>query len=113
MAEVDERAARKGDAVPFYDANSDSEGEVQTERYEYDESRKLGIMGSAFIILNKMIGTGSECCASIISDWDIADLCSIFYAIGYLCRDGVSGRLLHPLDSRFVLSGPLQTSQPS
>lgn len=62
--EVDEKAVSKGDAAPFYAANNDSlsEGEVQaTERYEYDESRKLGIMGSAFIILNKMIGTGSEC----------------------------------------------------
>ena len=60
--EVDEKAVGKGDAPPFYAANNESDSEVQaTERYEYEESRKLGIMGSAFIILNKMIGTGSEC----------------------------------------------------
>lgn len=61
--EVDEKAVGKGDAPPFYAANNDSQSdsEVQaTERYEYEESRKLGIMGSAFIILNKMVGTGSE-----------------------------------------------------
>lgn len=67
--EVDEKAVGKGDASPSYAANdgSLSDSEVQaTERYEYDESRKLGIMGSAFIILNKMIGTGSEC-ARVVS----------------------------------------------
>jgi hypothetical protein len=33
---------------------------VQEEKtYAYDDSRKLGITGSVFLILNKMIGTGS------------------------------------------------------
>lgn len=34
-------------------------GEVQDEnKYAYDDSRKLGITGAVFLILNKMIGTG-------------------------------------------------------
>ena len=33
---------------------------VEEEKtYAYDDSRKLGITGSVFLILNKMIGTGS------------------------------------------------------
>jgi hypothetical protein len=36
---------------------------VQDENtYAYDDSRKLGVTGAVFLILNKMIGTGSECC---------------------------------------------------
>ena len=31
------------------------------EVFAYDESRKLGVTSSVFLILNKMIGTGSEC----------------------------------------------------
>lgn len=34
-------------------------GEVKEENtYAYDDSRKLGITGAVFLILNKMIGTG-------------------------------------------------------
>lgn len=60
--EADENGVKgvKGETAPYYAPQEDSdEGEIQTERYEYEESRKLGVMGSAFIILNKMIGTGS------------------------------------------------------
>lgn len=35
------------------------EGSVQDElTYQFDDSRKLGITSSVFVILNKMIGTG-------------------------------------------------------
>lgn len=41
-------------ALPSY------EGELRDEQtYAFDDSRKIGITGSAFLILNKMIGTGS------------------------------------------------------
>lgn len=41
------------------DAASAVVGEVQEEnKYAYDDSRKLGITGAVFLILNKMIGTG-------------------------------------------------------
>jgi hypothetical protein len=34
-------------------------GEIKEENtYAYDDSRKLGITGAVFLILNKMIGTG-------------------------------------------------------
>ena len=34
-------------------------GELQEEnKYAYDDSRKLGVTGAVFLILNKMIGTG-------------------------------------------------------
>lgn len=36
-----------------------ADGVVQDETtYQYDESRKIGITGAVFLILNKMIGTG-------------------------------------------------------
>ncbi|KAH7361874.1 high-affinity methionine permease [Plectosphaerella cucumerina] len=36
-----------------------SEGSVQNQEvYAYDESRKIGVTGAVFLILNKMIGTG-------------------------------------------------------
>lgn len=35
------------------------EGSVQNQEvYAYDESRKIGVTGAVFLILNKMIGTG-------------------------------------------------------
>jgi hypothetical protein len=47
-------------ASPTYPGDSDGVvGEVQEENtYAYDDSRKLGITGAVFLILNKMIGTG-------------------------------------------------------
>ncbi|KAK4446956.1 high-affinity methionine permease [Podospora aff. communis PSN243] len=47
-------------ASPTYKGDSDGiVGEVQEENtYAYDDSRKLGITGAVFLILNKMIGTG-------------------------------------------------------
>jgi hypothetical protein len=36
---------------------------VQTDQvYAYDDSQKLGYTGTVFVILNKMIGTGSKSC---------------------------------------------------
>lgn len=40
--------------------NTDTESAVNVQKYDYDESRKIGITGATFLILNKMIGTGSE-----------------------------------------------------
>lgn len=54
--------------------------------FAYDESRKLGITSSVFLILNKMIGTGSECHPQWIrSESYVTDhTCSILYAVGNL-----------------------------
>jgi hypothetical protein len=55
--DVPEKAA----AAPTYKdgASEAAVGEVQEENtYAYDDSRKLGITGAVFLILNKMIGTG-------------------------------------------------------
>ena len=47
-----------GVSPPHYDNAS-----VQNENtYAFDDSRKLGVTGSVFLILNKMIGTGSKLC---------------------------------------------------
>jgi hypothetical protein len=49
------------DQVKHHDGPYDSaaEGSVQDElTYQFDDSRKLGITSSVFVILNKMIGTG-------------------------------------------------------
>ncbi len=108
--EVDEKAVAKGGAPPYYAANNDSDSDVQaTERYEYEESRKLGVMGSAFIILNKMIGTGSEC-ANVIPHHVVANASSLLHPVGNLCRHGLGGSELHSVDSRYVESSHILTT---
>lgn len=48
--------------VPEY-----SVGEVQDEQqFKVSESRKIGVTGAVFLILNKMIGTGSECAPCLL-----------------------------------------------
>ena len=102
--EVDEKAVGKGGTPPYYAANNDSDSDVQaTERYEYEESRKLGIMGSAFIILNKMIGTGSEC-ARITWHDAVANASSLLHPLGDFRSHGVGGSKLHSMDRRYVNS---------
>ena len=42
------------------DASSAHEGSVvEAQKYAFSEDRKIGITGAVFLILNKMIGTGS------------------------------------------------------
>lgn len=49
--------ARGGDDSPPDYAS----GQVQDEQaFKFSESRKIGVTGAVFLILNKMIGTGSE-----------------------------------------------------
>lgn len=49
--------ARDEDTSPDY-----ASGQVQDEQaFKFSESRKIGVTGAVFLILNKMIGTGSEC----------------------------------------------------
>jgi hypothetical protein len=59
---TEEDSGPKGadDRVHERTVNGDVEvGEVKEEnKYAYDDSRKLGITGAVFLILNKMIGTG-------------------------------------------------------
>jgi hypothetical protein len=44
--------------------NTDVESVTNVQKYDYDESRKIGVTGATFLILNKMIGTGSESISS-------------------------------------------------
>lgn len=45
---------------------STESGSIQAEEiFAYDDSRKLGITSSIFLILNKMIGTGSKSAYSL------------------------------------------------
>ena len=42
------------------DRSADAPGETQAvQRIHYSDSRKIGVTGAVFLILNKMIGTGS------------------------------------------------------
>jgi hypothetical protein len=71
-------------------------GEIKEEnKYAYDDSRKLGITGAVFLILNKMIGTGIFSTPS-----------SIFAATGSV---GVSLMLwvigMRPLDNKTLKLG--------
>jgi hypothetical protein len=45
-----------GNAPPAYDGTSVQEDQA----YVYTEDQKLGYTGTVFVILNKMIGTGSK-----------------------------------------------------
>lgn len=45
-----------GNSPPAYDGTSVQEDQA----YVYTEDQKLGYTGTVFVILNKMIGTGSE-----------------------------------------------------
>lgn len=38
---------------------TDNESTIDAEKYAYSDDRKIGITGAVFLILNKMIGTGS------------------------------------------------------
>ncbi|KAK3389880.1 amino acid permease-domain-containing protein [Podospora didyma] len=40
------------------ESSGESVGEVQINKYQIDDSQKLGVTGAVFLILNKMIGTG-------------------------------------------------------
>lgn len=50
-------AESDGTAPPIYDDASVQEDQA----YVYDDSQKLGYTATVFVILNKMIGTGSMC----------------------------------------------------
>lgn len=38
---------------------SDNTSVIDAQQYSYTEDRKIGVTGAVFLILNKMIGTGS------------------------------------------------------
>ena len=46
--------------IPGSPDNADGESVGNVQKYDYDDSRKIGITGATFLILNKMIGTGSK-----------------------------------------------------
>lgn len=46
-----------GDEENF--AHDDDGSSIDKQTYAYSEDRKIGIAGAVFLILNKMIGTGS------------------------------------------------------
>ena len=39
---------------------SDNTSVVDAQTYAYTEDRKIGVTGAVFLILNKMVGTGSK-----------------------------------------------------
>ena len=49
----------RNDATSDTKALTDDTKSTDEEVFEYEDSRKLGITSSVFLILNKMIGTGS------------------------------------------------------
>lgn len=62
MKETDSVKGPKQDSVRDVDSveNGDNTSVVGVQKYAFDESRKIGITGATFLILNKMIGTGSK-----------------------------------------------------
>ena len=63
--------------------------------FAYSESQKLGVTGSVFLILNKMIGTGIFSTPSgIFAATGSVGVCLFLWVIGYK-----SSLLLHEMDS--------------
>jgi hypothetical protein len=53
--------AEEATVLPNYDeVAADSASTIADQRYAYSEDRKIGVTGAVFLILNKMIGTGSK-----------------------------------------------------
>lgn len=49
------------EAPPLPPAEKDTGPEADGEQvFQFDDSRKLGVVSAVFLILNKMIGTGSK-----------------------------------------------------
>ena len=62
VVEGKEKSARVGEFDDHHLNGSDRADAIQDEgaiKIKYDDSRKLGVTGAVFLILNKMIGTGS------------------------------------------------------
>lgn len=59
MKDYSERGV-SNEAVSPENTDTESAVAVNVQKYDYDESRKIGITGATFLILNKMIGTGGE-----------------------------------------------------
>ena len=61
MADTKDRDPNTVDAVDSGDGNvSDNSSTIDAQTYAYSEDRKIGVTGAVFLIINKMIGTGSE-----------------------------------------------------
>lgn len=46
--------------VKHASSSTDTDSAVDGQTFAYSEDRKIGVTGAVFLILNKMIGTGSE-----------------------------------------------------
>lgn len=44
-----------------FDQSPDNASTIDAQNFAYTEDRKIGVTGAVFLILNKMIGTGSKC----------------------------------------------------
>lgn len=59
-------AGKNGDAGGTSDEDTrlgrESSSVITAEEFAYSDDRKIGVTGAVFLILNKMIGTGSMCC---------------------------------------------------
>jgi hypothetical protein len=54
------------------DERPDNESTIDAQNFAYTEDRKIGVTGAVFLILNKMIGTGSKFFFSFYGD--VADV---------------------------------------
>lgn len=98
MVEADRPSPDYKSGDPLKHDDSQSEQVQVGERYEYSDERKIGITGSVFLILNKMIGTGSEfVCSSrdpnvLVCKTANPLLGSLLHTIGHFCGDGIGRR---------------------
>lgn len=73
-------------------------------RYDIPESRKIGVAGAVFLILNKMIGTGSELLKVYLSTSQLTVICSLLNAIEYIRIDRLCRHELVDVGSGYVPS---------
>lgn len=64
MSSPDRDKSSDKDVKPSAHGRDEEVGQVSqdlgAQKYAYSDSRKIGVTGAVFLIINKMIGTGSE-----------------------------------------------------
>ena len=81
--------------------DTDNGSTVDAQNFAFTEDRKIGVTGAVFLILNKMIGTGSK--LRYLQNTRTKLIISLLHAIGYFRSYRIRRRLSHVMDHRWLL----------
>jgi hypothetical protein len=77
------------------DQSPDNASTIDAQNFAYTEDRKIGVTGAVFLILNKMIGTGSK--LPMMSYCQIKLTISLLNSVKYLCSDRIGRYMSHAM----------------